>query len=494
MRSSDSRRAFLRGIVAVGGLTISGVLLQACGGSTTAPSTGSSAAPAPTPAPPAAQATVPAAKPTAPAAAPPATAPAASNPAATSGSGFDWMKYKGSTVSFMVDAHDFTNDVVPKILPAFEKLTGIKVTWQVFPENQFRQKLTLALQSNPQSVDGYMSLTSWDGKSFAKAGWYEPIKPFVTSKELTAPDYDFADFFPNTVQIATVDGTLIGVPMYPEVQMLYYNQPALEKAALKPPETFDDLVAAAKKLTDKSNNTYGFVTRGDGAQLPYTLAPFIFGFGGQWLNANGEPDFTSDGFVKGVETYALLMREYGPPGAAGIQWPQENVLFDQEHAMMTTDSSNFVSTYEDPKKSKLSGKTGYTHVPKGPNGIRSTLISWALSLNAKGTKKNAAWYLLQTLTNKQTVQAAAAQKIPVARQSVYDSSVVQSGFPKAWLETYKMELPTAEVNQANPLVVPVPETRDVIGKMVDAVINGADAKQAAAKAQDEVVKILKSVH
>jgi len=85
---------------------------------------------------------------------------------------------------------------------------------------------------------------------------------------------------------------------------------------------------------------------------------------------------------------------------------------------------------------------------------------------------------------------SAGRKQPVARQSVWNSSEFQQSTPKAWLDTFQAELPTAAVNQANPLVVPVPETRDVIGKMAAAVIGGQDAKQAAATAQSQVQKIL----
>jgi hypothetical protein len=41
------------------------------------------------------------------------------------------------------------------------------------------------------------------------------------SSELTHPQFNFADFFPNTCEIATVNGTVTGIPLYREVQLLY---------------------------------------------------------------------------------------------------------------------------------------------------------------------------------------------------------------------------------------------------------------------------------
>src|SRR5262245_23926277 len=92
------------------------------------------------------------------------------------GQSFDWKKYSGKQIRFLVNSHDWTNEVIRPAIPEFEQLTGIKVAWEIFPEDQFRQKLAVELVSGSGSVDGFMSLTSWDGLRFLKAGWYEPIE------------------------------------------------------------------------------------------------------------------------------------------------------------------------------------------------------------------------------------------------------------------------------------------------------------------------------
>ena len=38
------------------------------------------------------------------------------------------------------------------------------------------------------------------------------------------------------------------------------------------------------------SNVAGFVTRGDGVQAVYTLAPFLFAYGGRWLDEKGKPE------------------------------------------------------------------------------------------------------------------------------------------------------------------------------------------------------------
>ncbi len=404
---------------------------------------------------------------------------------------FNWKRFAGTRLRFLLDSHPWTTGMVPPRLPEFEKLTGIKVDWQVYPEDQFRQKLTLDLRSDPSSVDGYMSLTSWDGEAFWAAGWYEPIEKFVRSAELTNPQFDIKDFFPNTLKIASMHGTLIGVPLYPEVQLLYYDKEKFAKHGVKVPQTITEFIAAAKSLEDKKTGYAGYVSRGEGLQAVYTIAPFLFAEGGSWLDAKRRPLLDSDAFVKALHVYSGTLHDYGPPGIAGMSWYESVIVFAQANAAMFTDSSNFVSIVENPKKSKLAGRVGYAMMPKGPAGRHSTLISWALSINAKSHHKEAAWYLIQWLVSKDMEEEMAKQKIPVGRQSVWNGADFQKLMPKAWLDSFVGELPGAAVNQANPLVVPVPQVRDAIGRAIVAVIEGGKARPAAEEAQKEVLQILK---
>ncbi len=405
--------------------------------------------------------------------------------------GFNWKKFSGAKIRFMNNTHDWSTGLIPQALPEFEKLTGIKVQWEVLAENQFRQKLTLELSSNPESIDGFMSLPSWDGMAFYQSGWYEPVEKFLKSPDLTSPDFDFNDFFPSCVQISTIERTLVGVPLYPEVQILYYPKEKFQEKKLKVPETFEEFAAAAEKLYDKNTKYAGYVSRGDGIQAVYTLAPFVFGMGGRWLDEKGRPDLTSDAFVKALELYGGTLHKYGPPGIAGQTWAQNQVVFGQGKAGMTTDSSNFISTYEDPKKSVLVGKVGYAKVPRGPAGNKSTLISWCLSIGSKSKRKEATWLFIQWLASKEMVMRQAKMKMPVGRESALKSPEFQASMPKDWLDAFVNQIPTAAVNQANPLVVQVPETRDAIGKAIVSVIQGGNAKEAAMKAQQDCLKILK---
>ncbi|MEU6841798.1 sugar ABC transporter substrate-binding protein [Streptomyces sp. NPDC046716] len=69
----------------------------------------------------------------------------------------------------------------------------------------------------------------------------------------------------------TVDGKLYGIKTIDDVMVLFYRRSMLKKAGVTPPTTFDELVDAAKKLTD--GDVKGLFLGNDGiGDSPYLLA------------------------------------------------------------------------------------------------------------------------------------------------------------------------------------------------------------------------------
>ncbi len=409
-----------------------------------------------------------------------------SPPTAKAAAGFDWKRFKGTQIHFVMDSQAWT-EVMTKKIPEFETLTEIKVNWEVLTEAQIRQKLPLTLRSDPESVDGFWTLPSFDMVAFSKAGWYEPLDRYIQSRDLTHPDFDFHDFFPNVLKIAQWGGVQIGIPAWTELQLLFYIKEEFEKKKVSVPRTLEQFVEAAKILNDRRRNFAGYVSRGQARQAVYTLAPFIFAYGGRWQNEAGRPELDSEPFTKGLTLYGTTLRQYGPPNIVGMEFSTAEALFAQGQAAMFTDGAGFLFTFEDPKKSKVVGKVGVAPLPAGPTGTRSTMLSWSLAINSKSKKKEATWYLIQYLTSKENQKLTAAAFVPPTRQSVWRSP---GAMRKDFLDAQEKEIPTAVPNGANPLVAQVPEVRDAIGEAIISVLQGGDARVAAQKAQREVVRIV----
>lgn len=409
--------------------------------------------------------------------------------ATASAAGFDWKRFSGSQVRFMVSVHPWT-EWAQKQLPALEAETGIKMNLEILYEDQLRQKLPLTLRSDPGAVDGFFTLPSWDGAAFSRARWYAPLEPLIAS-DLTAPDWDFADFLPNILNIHRLNGQLLGIPISTEVQALFYNKAMLTAKGIAPPTTLETLMSAAKALNDPSANVAGFVTRGDGVQALYTFAPFLFAYGGRWLDDRGKPELASAPFINALKYYSEILRAAGPPNILGMQWKTSYPLFQQERAAMFADAVNFLAYFRDPAQSRIVDKVGMVPVPAGPAGSHSTVIAWGPAIAASSKKQQASWTAIQWLTSKRNMLAASlATTLPSSRKSVFSEEAYVKAAPAGVIDIVQSQVPNAVPNGANPLVVQVPETRAAIGQAIVAALRGDDATKAANEAQKQVLAII----
>lgn len=68
-----------------------------------------------------------------------------------------------------MNQHPFTDFIEPR-LSEFEELTGIDVTLESFPEDQFRQRVLLEAGSGADTLDGYMIEPGQTGAQYLGAG------------------------------------------------------------------------------------------------------------------------------------------------------------------------------------------------------------------------------------------------------------------------------------------------------------------------------------
>ncbi len=164
----------------------------------------------------------------------PTKAPAA--PAATQApAAFNWKMRQGEKLRVAMVTQTWTQ-FVEKQIPAFKELTGIDMTYEILPEDQFRQKTTVEFAAGTSDVDVFLSMVAQEGIKYDSAGWYADFKTFLDNKAITDPKFDFADFTASGLKIATLPtGKLIGLPVYNEFGAIMYNKELFDKAGVKYP-------------------------------------------------------------------------------------------------------------------------------------------------------------------------------------------------------------------------------------------------------------------
>ena len=401
--------------------------------------------------------------------------------------GVDWKQSQGIEIRFLMNKHPFTTYIEPKVAE-FEKMTGIKVTLEAFPEDQYRNKRTIELNAGGK-VDGYMIMPGQDDLHYWKAGWLQPLDAYLADPALTEADWNFKDFFPSFAKASSVDGKLIGIVINAETSLLAYRKDLFTKFKLKVPQTMKELEEVAKFFHGKEvdgKKMVGITLRGKGAAATSQWVDFLYSFGGSWTNAQGKSNFASPQDIAAFKFYGDLLRNYGPQGGAMLHWAESTSMFMEGKAAMIYDANVFKALYENPKESKVAGKVGYGVIPAGPAGRLPHVSNWSLSISKTSTpeRQKAAWLFVQWATNKNNCLGGLLAGVPAGRASAWNSKEYKSKDDHPDWTTNTMKSFEIGQPQWNPPVINVPEIRDITGQVIVDAIEGKDVAASAKKAAE----------
>ena len=113
----------------------------------------------------------------------------------SSATAFDWKKHSGTSIKLLLNKHPYT-DALLAHLDEFTAQTGITVTYDVFPEDEYFDKVTISLSSKSPEYSVFMT-GAYQVWQYAPPGYMEDLGPYMASKEKTNPDWDQADIYEN---------------------------------------------------------------------------------------------------------------------------------------------------------------------------------------------------------------------------------------------------------------------------------------------------------
>jgi multiple sugar transport system substrate-binding protein len=418
---------------------------------------------------------------------------------AASAAAFSWRRHAGAKLRVLTLKFPMS-EIQQARLADFEQLTGIKVQWEMLPEDAWRQKVKVEHLGGASDLDVFLSYFPQEGRQFLTSGWYTDLKPMIANPELTSPDWGWEDFLPNLRDSATIEGK---VPIIPDrasaLPILYYRRDLFQQFKLERPKTWQDVRNAAKVIYEgTSKQVFGIVLRGKGAAATSMFAPVLYDFGGQWHDrVTGDVAFNTPEALAAFEWWGSILREYGPPGSVNNHWAEVTSIFSQGRAAMLFDDITFITIFADPSKSAVAGKVGYGVAPQGPRSA-----SWrtlppsqpgvnGLAVSGLGKQKEAAWLLTQYLSDAKTSKQYMLKGGLAPRQSAWGDPEVVKALDPEFLETGRA---SAQINYPGvaPLsIANVSKARDFIGQVVVTAIQGGNVKAALATANAQCADLLK---
>ncbi|EXX85432.1 ABC transporter substrate-binding protein [Paenibacillus darwinianus] len=221
-----------------------------------------------------------------------------------------WTPFSGADGEFMkkmVDKYNSSQD-------------AYKVNFVIQPSGEYYKQLDVALSSSKDRPD-FMIMHVDQIPTYVNKGALLPMEELAAAAGLNQADYVEAP-----VQYATIDGKWYSIPLDVHPLVMYYNKDLFEKAGIAaPPTNRSEFEAAVEKLTDKSAGVYGYV-------LP-TLWPQQFIFptlvwqnGGDLWNGT-DVAYNSPEAVEMISWMRGLVEKGISPG--NVQQDGENTLFLQ---------------------------------------------------------------------------------------------------------------------------------------------------------------------
>ncbi len=119
---------------------------------------------------------------------------------------------------------------------------------------------------------------------------------------------------PAAFQSVVIDGRIYGIPDQVTCLALFYNKELFRKSGLdpkKPPQTWDEFLLYARKLTKKDEGIYGFAMHNT---LWWTL-PFLYTFGADFINGDTCALNTPEAISAFKFKFSLYEPEHVEPGA-----------------------------------------------------------------------------------------------------------------------------------------------------------------------------------
>ncbi|GLW10662.1 sugar ABC transporter substrate-binding protein [Microtetraspora sp. NBRC 13810] len=186
-------------------------------------------------------------------------------------------------------------------LDRFKQETGITVQVEVVPWSDLLNRI-LAATTSGQGPDVVNIGNTWSA-SLQATGAFLPFD----DQALTGLGGKERFLGPSLAATGAAGQPPAAVPIYGMTYGLHYNKRLFREAGIaEPPKTWDELIAAGKKLT--TDGRWGLAVEGASATENAHHA-FIFGRqqGAQPFDPSGKPQFASPQFAAGIKQYLDLM-------------------------------------------------------------------------------------------------------------------------------------------------------------------------------------------
>lgn len=374
---------------------------------------------------------------------------------------------KSSTITVLVESGSPAEALAKETAAAFEEETGCKVVIDAVAYTGMYDKISTEIKANQAAHDVACLDVVWLA-AFADA--IEGISGADTS-----------DFLPTLEESGTIDGNLLGYPVWVNAKVLIYRKDLI--ADDKVPTTWEEYQALAKEL--KTDDMSGTTVFGSGSDAVCSFLDFACQAGAQGLvyDKDGNVNITDQAYVDALNfMIENANADYTPDDSLATAATESQELFTNGKVAMQL---NWSHQYPAAVEALGADKVGCAPMIGGSAGVGATTGPWYECVMKNSENKEMAKKYVEFMYDKNADYMNLTLKI-AGRTSVYEEAgnVAGNEHTTAVLDTLG-----AKQSQPRPMVATWPQIEEVLTGVVEACLGGADVKETLESAQKEIEAI-----
>lgn len=311
--------------------------------------------------------------------------------------------------------------------------SGLAVQWTTFDTGPLQERLFREASLGDSSVDVGFVLNTQVVPRVAEL--FEPLDAYMQKDPIDTP----ADVFPGLMNGMKVAGKQVGMPYRHASSGLHYNEEMLAaKGFNKPPSTIEEMIEMAKAVTGRGPDG----TPVAGLVMPGVTYPNVIDLARAWDGDFITPDYKIMVEGQGMMNAIRLLRQMFETGVfprnfATITTEDVNVWMQQGRAAFSLQSMGRNRIYNDPAKSKYSGKIKTVAVPisaslKSKYDVAPAKVEfWGMVIPKNAKRKDLSWSFIKAMLSKEATLGAALNGNGPVRISTYQDQKLRAMVPYA---------------------------------------------------------------
>lgn len=377
-----------------------------------------------------------------------------------------------NSITVLVESGSPAEALAKETAASFEEETGCEVIIDAVAYTGMYDKLSTEIKAKQVAHDVACMDVVWLA-AFADA--IEAIN-----------DADTSDFLPTLQESGTIDGSLLGYPMWVNTKVLIYRKDLIPED--KVPQTWEEYQALAKEL--KTDDMSGTTVFGSGSDAVCSFLDFACQAGAEGLvfDKDGNVNITDQAYVDALNFMVEnATADYTPDDSLATAATESQELFTNGKTAMQL---NWSHQYPAAVEALGADKVGCAPMIGGSAGVGATTGPWYECVMKGSENKEMAKKYVEYMYNHNADYMDLTLKI-AGRTSVYEEAGKETGneHTTAVLETLR-----AEQSQARPMVTTWAQIEEVLIGVVEASLGGADVNETLESAKAEIEAIARQLN